>query len=208
MKNCTSKYALLLFFAFTHLLLQGCSTAPKKQTKQKNRIAYEKFSNFDKVHIPNDAVIISEMIGVVQPELDLLSREKIASDIAFASKKHKVQPQIMIALVDTESNFKYSHVSSTGDLSLAQVNVDVWNKEFARLKLPLIDKKALVKKDQKYAMDIMGKILAILKKRHGRYDRRWYARYHSNTTRYKLDYLRKIEIRMNLLSQSRSIAMK
>lgn len=196
-----------LFLLLSFVLFQSCSTT--KASKKKNSrtlVGMEKFGNFDKVYIPNEAPIIAQLISVVQPELDHNIRNKVASDIQSAVKKHKVEPQIMVALIDTESNFKHNMVSSTGDLSIAQVNVEVWNKEFARMKLPLIKKEKLVVQDQKYAMDIMARILAILKVRHAKSDRRWYARYHSNTTRYKMDYLRKIEIRMKLLQQSRTIA--
>lgn len=168
-------------------------------------MAQEKFGNFDKVYIPNEAPLIAHMISVVQPELEINSRNKIANDIHHAIKKHKVEPQIIVSLIDTESNFKYNKVSTTGDLSLGQVNVEVWNAEFARLKMPLIKKELLVTEDQAYAMEKMAQILSILKARHARKDRRWYARYHSNTTKYKMDYLRKIEIRMKLLSDSRII---
>lgn len=178
-------------------LFQGCSTAPKKT---KGLYAKEKFGNFDRVYVPNEASLISQMISVVQPELDAVSREKIADDISKAISKYKVEPQIVIALIDTESNFKYSKVSSTGDLSLGQINVEVWNKEFKRLKMPLIQKSKLTTVDQAYAMETMAKILNILKTRHAKRDRRWYARYHSNTTKYKMDYLRKIEVRMRMLS--------
>lgn len=208
MKRIFAQYLLLL----VAVLLQSCSTtAPvKPKVKQKNNIktAYAKLGNFDKVYIPNDTLIISEMISIVQPELNPEDRFRFANDISLSIAKHNVEPQIMVALIDTESDFQYTKISDTGDLSLGQVNVEVWNKEFARMKRPLILRSELIKKDQRYAMDVMGQILSILKKRHGKKDRRWYARYHSNTTKYKLDYLRKIEIRMKLLSQSRSIAMK
>lgn len=201
------------------VLLQSCASTPtpvvskkKKVTKYKSSL-YGKLGNFDKVYIPNKAPIISEMISIVQPELDLNIRNKVASDISVAIAKHNVEPQIMVALIDTESNFKHSKISSTGDVSIAQVNVEVWNKEFARMGLPLIKKNELIKNDQSYAMMVMAKILSILKSRHARSDRRWYARYHSNTTKYKFDYLKKIEIRMKMLSQkmnsqSRNIAMR
>lgn len=183
-------------------LFQGCaSTAPKK-IKLHTR---EKFGNFDKVYIPNEAPLIAHMISVVQPELEINARNKIANDIHHAIKKHKVEPQIIVALIDTESNFQYNKVSSTGDVSLAQINVEVWNAEFKRMKLPLIDKNKLMTADQTYAMEVMAKILSVLKTRHAKKDRRWYARYHSNTTKYKTDYLRKIEIRMKMLSESRML---
>ncbi len=183
-------------------LFQGCSTTTKKS---KNKIAHEKFGNFDKVYIPNEAPLIAQMISIVQPELEINSRNKIANDIHHAIKRYKVEPQIIVALIDTESNFKYSMVSSTGDLSLGQVNVEVWNIEFARMKLPLIKKELLITEDQSYAMEKMAQILSILKSRHSKRDRRWYARYHSNTTKYKIDYLRKIEIRMKMLADARII---
>jgi hypothetical protein len=208
MKRSYTQYILLLAFA----LLQSCSTAPvkpkAKSSNNKIKSAYAKLGNFDKVFVPNDTLIISEMIGTVQPELDPTDRFKFANNIQASIAKHKVEPQIMVALIDTESDFQYTKISDTGDLSLGQVNVEVWNKEFDRLKIPLIKREDLLRQDQSYAMDVMGRILAILKKRHGKKDRRWYARYHSNTTKYKLDYLRKIEIRMQMLSQIRSIAMK
>lgn len=207
------KSTYLQFILFLGLvLLQSCSSAPtkvaNKKISKKKKDVYAKYGNFDKAAVPNNVAIIAEMIGSVQPELDPESRYKIASDISYSVAKHKVAPQIMVALIDTESDFTYSKVSTTGDLSLAQVNVDVWNKEFARMKRPLIRRHDLVKKDQRYAMDVMGEILAILKKRYAKKDRRWYARYHSNTSKYKISYLNKLEVRMKLLSQSRSIAMK
>ncbi len=183
-------------------LFQGCSTT-KSTKKSKYNLAREKFGNFDKVYIPNEAPLIAQMISIVQPELEVNTRNKIANNIHHAIKKYKVEPQIVVALIDTESNFQYDKVSTTGDLSLAQVNVEVWNAEFKRMKLPLIKKDLLIAEDQAYAMEMMAKILSILKARHAKKDRRWYARYHSNTTKYKIDYLRKIEVRMKLLSQSR-----
>lgn len=189
------------FFALSILaLFAGCSTNVQKSKIKKPT---EKFGNFDKVYIPNEAPLISQMISIVQPELDLNTRNKIANDIHHAIKKYKVEPQIIVSLIDTESNFQYNKVSTTGDLSLGQVNVDVWNLEFKRMKLPLINKELLVLEDQGYAMEKMAQILSILKSRHSKKDRRWYARYHSNTSKFKTDYLRKIEIRMKMLASAR-----
>lgn len=203
MKTPLSKLLLLLGLT---LLFQGCSTtAPIK--KKKSHDLYSKLGNFDKVYIPNEAPLISHMISVVQPELEVNARNKIANDIHHAIKKYKVEPQIVVSLIDTESNFSYSKVSSTGDLSLGQVNVEVWNQEFKRMKLPLISKEKLVTEDQAYAMEKMAQILSILKKRHAKKDRRWYARYHSNTAKYKLDYLKKIEVRMKMLAGSRMLVL-
>ena len=198
MKTLLPKLLLLLGLS---LLFQGCSTTPPK--KNKKHELYAKLGNFDKVYIPNEAPFISHMISIVQPELEVNTRNKIANDIHHAIKKHKVEPQIVVALIDTESNFQYNKVSTTGDLSIGQINVEVWNEEFKRMKIPLIKKEKLIVEDQSYAMEKMAQILSILKKRHAKKDRRWYARYHSNTTKYKMDYLRKIEVRMKMLADSR-----
>lgn len=202
------KLLLTKILLIVGLTFQSCSNAAppvhNKTTQKKNKTHkfYAKLGNFDKVYIPNQASLISHMISVVQPELKLKARNKIANDIHFAIKKYKIEPQIIVSLIDTESNFSYQKVSSTGDLSIGQVNVEVWNNEFKRMKLPLISKEKLVKKDQSYAMLKMAQILSIIKKRHSQKDRRWYARYHSNTSKHKLDYLSKIEIRMKMLAES------
>ena len=200
-KNKTILHLLLLVVLS---FIVSCSSTPLKKKKGSNELAksYAKLGNYDRVYIANEAPLIAKMIEIVQPELDENERIKIANDIHHAIKKYPVEPQIVISLIDTESNFQYDKISSTGDLSLAQVNVDVWNKEFKRLKLPLIDKEKLVHVDQSYAMEVMAQILSILKKRHSKTDRRWYARYHSNTNKYKINYLKQIEVRMKLLSKA------
>lgn len=197
MKTLIQKILIVTLIA---LLAQGCSSTSKN--KNKNKSTREIYGSFDKVFIPNEALVISHMIELVQPELDINIRNKVANDIHHAIKKYNVEPQIVVALIDTESDFKFDKISTTGDLSLGQINVPVWNIEFKRMKLPLIDPSKLVTQDQSYAMEQMAKILSILKKRHAKKDRRWYARYHSNTKKYKHDYLRKIEQRMKLLSDS------
>jgi PBP1b-binding outer membrane lipoprotein LpoB len=203
MKTLVEKILLILVLA---LITQGCSSTKKTlKVSPKTQLNLDKLSNFDKIYIPNNAPIIAEMISIVQPELEVNKRHEIANGISEAVTKYKVEPQIMVALIDTESNFKFDKISTTGDLSIAQVNVDVWNIEFKRLKLPLVDVPRLTSEDQSYALEVMAQILSILKKRHIKKDRRWYARYHSNTKKYKHDYLRKIEVRMKLLSSSKTL---
>ncbi len=192
------------------IFLGACSSQKKvkKMAFDKHSDSYDKLlSNFDSIAIPHNDDAIYKMIGIVQPELDEISKRDYSKIIKNASKTYKIKPQIMIALIDTESNFKKDMVSTTGDLSVAQVNHEVWNREFTRLKEPLIDKRKLISKDQTYAIMTMGKILSLLKKRHEKKDRRWYARYHSNTSKYKKAYLRKIEIRMRMLDKKRDFIL-
>lgn len=207
----TSKAISFFAILLTTLFLgSGCSSLKKGATLSKKTVAKNdpykmKLSNYDKKTLPNDQIVIEKMIQIVQPELEAELVSAYAKDISKAVHRHNINPQIIISLIDTESNFQASKVSHTGDLSIAQVNVDVWNKEFQRLKQPLIKKGKLKHVDQGYAIDTMARILSILKNRNEKKDRRWYARYHSNTKKYKWDYLKKIEIRMNLLEKSSSL---
>lgn len=143
--------------------------------------------------------LISQMIGSVSPELNQKKRDRVAMSLYQASKKYAIDPKIMIAIIDTESDFIQGAVSSTGDLSMAQINIEIWNKEFIRMGLDKIDKK-LLKKDEAYALGKMGKILNILKKRHARNDTKWYARYHSHTKSLKNLYDKKVQKRLRAIA--------
>lgn len=206
MKTIIRKNVFLLLSIF---LLQGCGTLlnmNKPQSKEKkNKTSYtfkDTFSSFDKEALGSDVAVISEMIRIVQPELDVKTRSRYATDIHLALKKFNIAPQIMVSIIDVESDFQYTKISSTGDLSIAQINPDIWNKEFEWMKKPLIDANQLTTVKQTYAMEKMAKILSILKKRHEKKDRRWYARYHSNTGELKHKYLKKIDIRMKMLAKA------
>ena len=132
------------------LIIQSCSTVKIISKKEHNKISKNiitslplKFENFDRKSYPNDAFVIANMINVVQPELIEKERDIIATQISEALKKYKIEPQIIVAIIDTESNFKSDKVSSTGDVSVAQINVEVWNKEFFRMNLPLLIKEQI-----------------------------------------------------------------
>ena len=163
-----------------------------------------RYENFDKKPYPTDAFVIANMIAIVQPELDEETRDIIATKLSLAIKKYNIEPQIFVSIIDTETNFKTGKISSTGDLSIAQINVDVWNREFERMNLPLIDKDR-VQVDLEYAFTKMADILNIIKIRHEKSDPKWYARYHSGTPKFKNDYLRKLEIRMKLMAASETL---
>jgi hypothetical protein len=205
--------AVLLLALF---LIQSCSSFNHQNSREKdiNKITKKKkgrlppsYENFDKKPFPNESFVIANMIAIVKPDLDEDERDEIAVQISKAIKKHKVEPQIMVAIIDTESDFQADKISSTGDVSLAQINVEVWSKEFCRIKRKPIIKERLIA-DQEYALTKMAEILVIIKQRFAHKDRRWYARYHSNTTLYKKEYLHKLEIRLNMLAKSRTLETK
>ena len=146
-----------------------------------------------------NTAMIARMIKVVQPDLKVKKRNQLARALFNTSKKFAVDPKIMIAIISTESSFRNHVVSSTGDLSLAQINTAVWDKEFARLGLDKLNRK-LLKKDEVYALNKMGKILSILKQRHASKDSKWYACYHSKTKKYKDLYDSKVQTRLRKIA--------
>jgi len=147
----------------------------------------------------NHVNLISKMIKVVQPDLAMKDRHRIAYSLYLTTKKYRVDPKLMIAIIATESDFDNRKVSTTGDLSLAQINTDIWNKEFERLGLDKLNSKRL-KKDENYALSKMAEILNILKNRHAKNDNKWFARYHSHTKKYKTAYSTKVEKRMRMIA--------
>jgi hypothetical protein len=86
-----------------------------------------------------------------------------------------------------ESSFDQSKVSISGDISIAQINYEVWVKEFKRKKLPLLNKH-LLKSDINYAIDTMGIILGSLKQRYSSREKYWFSRYHSSNVKRRIIY--------------------
>jgi hypothetical protein len=193
------------------LTIGAFSNVKNKNTKVESikiSSAYsDQFGDFDKVHIPNKSPVIARMISVLKPDFSSAKLNDVAEKIHQAFAKYKIEPQIVVAIIDTESDFNHEMVSSTGDLSMAQVNVEVWNKEFTRMNLDLIEAEKL-KVDQAYSLEVMAHILHILKTRYEKKDRRWYARYHSKTKKHKREYLSKLASRMKLLEKSRLVALQ
>lgn len=162
----------------------------------------DNFSDFDQAHIPNKTPVIAEMISVLKPGFSIEKRNEFAVKIHKALAKYKIEPQIVVAIIDAESDFNHEMVSSTGDLSMAQINVDIWNKEFERMNMKTIEAEK-IKVDESYSLEVMAQILHILKTRYEKKDRRWYARYHSKTQKHKRAYMTKLSTRLNLLEKSR-----
>lgn len=200
------KQLVFKMIVLMNLSVVACSNLKSKSSKTtpiklSNMYKDTKTESFDRFYVPNRPPAIARMISVLKPRFSVAQRNKLAHKIHGALKKYQIPPQIVVAIIDTESNFNHKLVSSTGDLSLAQINVEVWNKEFARMKLELIDTERLIA-DEEYSLEIMAKILNVLKTRYEKNDRHWYARYHSKTMKYKKDYLTKLTSRMKLLERS------
>lgn len=149
--------------------------------------------------VANQTRSIARMISVVQPELKDYTKNRIAKSLCMTAKKYKLDPKLMIAIIGTESDFVNGKISTSGDISLAQINTSIWNKEFSRLGLNKINP-MLLKKDEAYALNKMAEILNILKARHARKDSKWFARYHSQTKAFKMLYGIKVEKRLKMIA--------
>lgn len=172
----------------------------KSQPIKISNVYNDNYGDFDRVEIPNKAPVIAKMISELKPGFNSIQKKNVAGKIQQAFSKHKINPQIVVAIIDTESSFAQDAVSTSGDLSMAQINAEVWNKEFQRMNLELIDVERL-KTDEAYSLEMMAQILDILKTRYEKKDRRWYARYHSKTKKYKRAYLAKLESRLKRLEK-------
>lgn len=128
----------------------------------------------------------------------------IATSIHSASTKYKIDPRIMIAIMKVESNFNQNAVNTfsckrtkapiCGDHSIAQINYEVWSKDFPKFGRVPLDYNRL-KKDQDYAIHRMGEILSILKSRHSK-EVFWFTRYHSSTDTFRSVYTAKVRKEM------------
>ena len=155
--------------------------------------------------VPNSQVresqveLVSSLIVRLQSNVNHERLNSISESILDTSLKYKLDPRVLLAIIDTESDFRQGMISHTGDLSLVQINPGVWNKEFARMKRTLIDAKKL-QGSEAYAIDRMGEILHILKSRYSSDDGKWFARYHSRTKKLKNLYHSKVETRLNSIA--------
>jgi soluble lytic murein transglycosylase-like protein len=147
----------------------------------------------------SNTLAIAKMIAKIQPELTQGGRNRIARSLYKVAKNHHLDPRLMIAIIGTESSFANSKISTSGDLSMAQINPQVWNREFSRLGLEKLNRLRL-KKDELYALNKMADILSILKTRHEKNDKDWFARYHSQTAKLKNEYRSKVRLRMKMIA--------
>ena len=147
---------------------------------------------------------ILEVIDKVDKAIDKIipipdnERKRYAVLISLASKKYDIDPRIIISILKTESDFKQQAVSHTGDYSVAQINFKIWSKNFNKMdRAPLKYEKLI--EDEAYSIFRMAEILHILKKEHSKKDVHWFARYHSNTPKYKNVYIKKLQVSLKKL---------
>lgn len=111
------------------------------------------------------------------------------------AKKYDLDPYLILAIIKVESDFNPKAASHTGDYSIAQINYRVWKKELERQGIHLNFYK--LKTNYAYALDTMAYILKHLKTNYEATDPKWYARYHSNTKKFKTVYFSRVNKQLN-----------
>jgi hypothetical protein len=147
----------------------------------------------------NEKIVeVKKKVSRLAPHLSEERQMRVAAAIESNSKKYDIPKKVLLSIIKIESNFRSNAVSPTGDYSIVQINLKIWDKEFARLGLSKIDRVKLINSDE-YAIGKMCKILNIIKARSPR-DPKWYARYHSNTPEFNEIYKLKIDKVMQTLA--------
>jgi soluble lytic murein transglycosylase-like protein len=118
----------------------------------------------------------------------LFSSNLHAKDVAQTIDKHSrnfnVDKRLVEAIIQVESGGDQYAVSTTHDYGIMQINVAT-AKHF---KFDL----AKIKKDRDYAIYCGVLYLSYLRSKYSSKDKYWWARYHSNTPKYKIKYIRRI----------------
>lgn len=127
--------------------------------------SYEREVN--RVRVIENAIRVHTDVGV----------HKIANALDRTSRLYKIDWRVMAAILQQESSFQTDPqkciLSSKKciDLGIAQINWYTWSK-------PLHLNRRRLLLDVGYNIDVMGKILTIVKKGHEK-DKQWYSLYHS-----------------------------
>lgn len=146
-----------------------------------NSTSLESYSNHEGLFLSDDNSIESHILTLA-PKLNPQLVNKISVSVKNASKKYNLEYKYLLAIMMTESSFNQNAVSSTGDVSIAQINYKTWSKESARLNFTKLDKHKL-KTDADYSIHYLAQILNYLKTTYSHKDKNWYAIYHSKTCR-------------------------
>ena len=140
-----------------------------------------------------DTMIISSAIQILNPKIKVHYANQLSHYIRKVAKMFELDYRLFVLILKVESDFNQKAVSSTGDLSIAQIYHKYWMNPKRRSKLirtgHLLDN---ILEHEFYALMVMGEILK-LNQNHSVEDLYWFARYHSNTPKFKNIYINKMK---------------
>lgn len=151
-----------------------------------------------KIQIKKQIVEIRNMIFKITDIRNNKHLDNLSFSIWKATYSRHLSAKLVVAIIDAESDFKQASVSKTGDISIAQINPKVWNKELKRRHKKLFNMK-LLRKSEDYAIKCMTSILKELHDKFGKKDKYWYCRYHSKNHKSKMFYLKRIKAKLKLI---------
>ena len=144
---------------------------------------------------PFETQLIKDSIKILAPNTSEARRQKLAVAIHWSSQQYQIHPQVILAIIGVESDFRQI-TNSHGDISLIQINFDIWDREFKRLgRKPL--NKARLKRFPSYGIMRGTEILRIYKDRAHPLDPYWFTLYHSTTEKLRTRYLTKVKSKLS-----------
>lgn len=140
-----------------------------------------------------DTMIIGSAIRILNPKIDPAYANTLSSYIRKVAIMFDLDYRLFVLILKVESDFNHKAVSTTGDLSIAQIYHKYWMKPHRRAHLKvtghLLDN---ILDHEFYALMVMGEILK-LNQKFVQEDLYWFARYHSNTPEFKEKYIKKMK---------------
>lgn len=124
----------------------------------------------------------------LKPKIQFEEASNLSRIIYSASEEFNIDFKIICTILKIESFFLQDAVSSTNDISIAQISVNHWKND-KRLSKKGKDRLNYIAKDPTQAIYVQAEILKILKETHEKNDPRWFLRYHSSTKELKEKYM-------------------
>lgn len=136
----------------------------------------------------NKVKSIYNSIVKLKPSIKFDEAKNLSQIIYSASEEFGIDYKIICTIINIESLFIQEAISSTNDISLAQISVNHWKND-KRLSKKGKDRLKYISKDPTQAIYVQAEILKILKDTYEKDDPRWFLRYHSSTKSLKDKYM-------------------
>ena len=106
------------FTSLQHLSMEKGESSPEEVSHRENQQIAELQQRLDELRLTME---IRDFLDQYSEELPLKDRKEIAQTILEASQRYDVEPELIIAVIETESSFRKNAVSNKGALGLMQI---------------------------------------------------------------------------------------